>query len=461
MSFFAFQSYKSAETFREFFDINLIDAFKAFFDKEYLSSIEGEGFDDAETAGKTDAIKSPPLPLHKSQECEGYLASVFSNANNFFNQYVQCFYDFIMDQIKDLDEKVAERRSDSVLSSEEELKESKLKYDQAVKDLSVREELLRDKYLTESDGKLNWAKQTSKMSMFTSLFFISTLEFALVWYVLKENLGVSSAIFASVVAVLVIIILAGMAAYSLARTSKDLDKRSNYIGFFFFTMVVVFFIIALIVLTNYRADTTGFNFSSFTSTLLEIDLFLVTILNLACFIFAVDKIRRFIKPKFWTHQDFLQAVDIAKMDLAEKKISYNTEVKEFREKFESDILKIQGLTIDLKNIQSDYNVRIQESSLMLERFVKNEFIDNYKQSNFKYRTEVAFPTPEWLKSITFKVDSPNVQSQVQVDLIKSKLAKSVSDAEKFLLTAKDDFEEIYASMQKEGRDLFITSTGVN
>ena len=368
----------------------------------------------AEQAGMEDAKKTPPEPdAHSSGPADGsYISSLYFHARNFFDRYmdkcVTCFDS-------------AKSRIDELMSAEVW---SEKKFNPANLERTVLEhgQLKKDfeEYKEEHKGKIGGGvlepTRPSPLIFVSFVFFVAVFEFVWVWYFLSEQLGLSAAIYVSMVATTLVIVIAIMCAFSHANTAKDLEEMRRIVGYGGIIFCILLFLFGIGLLSGWRADSTNEGIALVVEgyrSLTKIDVFVTAVINFAGFIFLTREFRRF----FWHYPLFHYAQRIkilddkeAKMDREKKGLS--DALKKAEDEIDSNGSKIDKFLGVMDNFQRNIANKLESESRKFEDLVA-EYQGKYRKKNLGYRTVAAYMAPAWLEECTFSVSSGEVRRRME------------------------------------------------
>jgi len=137
------------------------------------------------------------------------------------------------------------------------------------------------------------------------LFGALCLEFALTYYLLAETLGGGGALYNSVLTILTVVISAVSLAFCIANTSRNLPIWRKTLASIFAIFQVLLFLIALGLLSSWRADSVDYSIQRIIigyQSMLQIEVFVVAMLNLVMFVFISYEFKQLICPTFWGHK---------------------------------------------------------------------------------------------------------------------------------------------------------------
>ena len=407
----AFSDAAHAESLDELFD-TLVSHFEIYMD-EMVHSVPNNPVS-VEQAGMEDAKKTPPEPdTDSSGPADGsYISSLYFHAENFFNTYVgkcEACFDSAKSKVDEL--MGAEGWSEKKFNTEN-LERAVLEHERSKKDFEEYKEEHRSKI---GSGVLEPIR-SSTLIFGSFVFFIAVFEFVWVWYFLSEQLGLSSAIYVSLVATTLVIVIAALCAFSHANTAMDLGKMRRIVGYAGIIFCISLFLFGIGLLSGWRADATNEGFDLVVEgyrSLTKIDVFVTAVINFAGFIFITREFRRF----FWHYPLFHYAQRIRILNDKQAEITrIKNELSDALMMAEEGI-DYSGSEIDryldiMDNFQRNISEKLESESRKFEDLV-GDYQGKYRKKNLEYRTVSAYKDPAWLDECTFSVSDGEVRRRME------------------------------------------------
>ena len=447
----------------------------------------------AKMAGMEDAKKTPPEPPEPKPDTDSseaakdsYIWSLYSNAINFFETYMEkcdaCFDsakskvdELMQKQILKVPSENSQSTSENVWFSllttgqngeklekifdTQSLSNAIQQYTKSKEDFEV----YKKKYQSKIGNRVLEPTRPSPLIFVSFVFFVAVFEFVWVWYFLSEQLGLSSAIYVSMVATTLVIVIAALCAYSHANTARDLEQMRRKLGYGGIIFCILLFLIGIGLLSGWRADSTNEGFNLVVEgyrSLTKIDVFVTAVINFGGFIFLTHEFRRF----FWHYPlyHYAQRIRILKDKQAkideEKKELYNLlekadiDIKNNK----SEIEKYLGI---MDNFHRNISEKLKGKSSELEKLV-GQYHKDYREKNREYRTVEAYREPPWLEKCTFSVYDGEIGRRMDERLnrmekrFKSEYEESTKDSSKIWLEYNEIREEEEKTIDKARDELY-------
>ena len=234
------------------------------------------------------------------------------------------------------------------------------------------------------------------------LIFVVVFEFVWVWFFLSGELGLSAAVNVSMAAATVVVLTAGLLAWSLAITEGDVEVRKRTMGYLGIALCVLVFLFGLGLLSAWRADSTNDGISYVIDgyrSIVEIDVFVTALVNLVGVIVLTHELKRF----FWRYPLFYYGAKAKERDDA-------------KEVEEGVIARLeQTLSVEKENLFRQ-NRKIRDRIDKLHKFgetakfdlrdyargldaIVNQYVREYVRKNKDFRTNDIFgyPEPTWFE----------------------------------------------------------------
>lgn len=403
----AFTETRHAERLEELFAATS-DKFEVYMDEQYHWDPERPA--NARQAGLFDARETPPKPApdSKTPKDAEYISALYGHAQAFLEQRIGAsrkkfnqLKKSVSGSLGSDDEWAWDR--DRGPGKAEELRDAKVNRD--------REQRKCDEYLGANKDLIgNRIPDPTPRSpvVFVSLvIFVVVFEFVWVWYFLSGELGLTAAVNASMAAATVVVLISGLLAGSLAITKKDVDdKRMRAMGHSGIVACVLVFLFALGLLSAWRADSTsagiGYIIDGYRS-LVEIDVFVTALVNLAGVILLTHELGRFLWPfPLFHYGSRKKALAVTERLVKQKEEELIKDVKrrredvsskesELRERIEETV-EYEGAESYLKTSAEDLNIKVAQNQR------------SYVESNKQLRTMDVYPEPQWFVDSAAGVD---------------------------------------------------------
>ena len=410
----------------------------------------------AEQAGISDARQTPPEPDFESEKpADGsYISDLYTHAEFFFKKYMEIcesHFNFVKSKL-------------DKLMSADTWSENKFNTNQLEKAISncnkekEEFEIYIDKNKDKLGSRVLEPTQPSSVIFIALVFFVAVFEFVWVWYFLSEQLGLSAAIYVSMVATTLVIVIAALCAFSHANTAKDLiehEQMRRSLGYGGIVFCILLFLFGIGLLSGWRADSTKEGIALLVEgyqSLTKIDVFVTAVINFAGFVFLTREFRRF----FWPYPLFHYAQ--WKKKLEEKKVEVKNIEKELKngledakQKINKNRLEVVNLLSVMEQFQSRITNKIENVSSDLDRAVAR-YWGYYRTKNLVYRTKDVYPEPEWLKNeqciFTVSIRGTTQKKEIMEKRFQSGYVKYVNKYEEYLQKITQDEEEIEKTYDK-------------
>ena len=414
---------------------------------KHVHSVPG-GPISAEQAGIKDAMKTPPVPgADSTKPPEGsYISDLYHQAGKFFDEYIT--------KCEDLFFSAAPKKIDELMSAETWSKE---KFDPgALRDaVSKHEQSKQDfeEYKEEYRGKIGSgvleASRPSPLIFVAFVFFVVVFEFVWVWYFLSEQLGLSAAIYVSMVATTLVTVIAALCAFSYANTAKDLEEMRRRTGYGGIIFCIMLFLFGIGLLSGWRADATKEGIALVVEgyrSLTKIDVFVTAVINFAGFIFLTHEFKRF----FWPHPLFHYAQRIKLLgdkqaEIEREKNALTDGLEQAKREISHNKSEIEKHLGVMDDFQTGIINKMQRAAKNFESLVAN-YQGKYAIKNLEYRTVGAYEAPAWLDECTFTVSNKKILEMQFQEKYEEYQEKSNAHFKK-LEEAKKGIEDAHATIE--------------
>ena len=407
----AFSDAAHAESLDELFS-TLVPHFEMYMDETVHSDPDNPV--SVEQAGMEDAKKTPPEPdTDSSVPADGsYISSLYFHAKNFFYTYIEkceaCF-DSAKSRVDEL--MWVEGWSEKNFNTKN-LEHAVLDYKSSKKELKE----YKEKYKSKIGSGVLGSTRPSPVIFVSFVFFIAVFEFVWVWYFLSEQLGLSSAIYVSMVATTLVIVIAALCAFSHANTARDLGKMGRMVGYGGIIFCILLFLFGIGLLSGWRADSTIEGLDLVVEgyrSLTKIDVFVTAVINFAGFIFLTREFRRF----FWHYPLFhyaqrIRILNDKETEIARIKNELSDALKTAEDEIDNIGSKIDRFLSVMDNFQRNIPEKLESESRKFEDLV-GEYQGKYRRKNLEYRTVSAYKNPAWLDECTFSVANGDVKRRME------------------------------------------------
>ena len=409
----AFSGLAHAQDQDAFFNPNSVAKnFHIYMDEE-IHSDPGQAVN-AKCAGVADAKKTPPDPDSESQAPPdgSYVAKVYLFARKFFDTY-SAMYELWLNAYAT---RVRDILQQEVWSPERfdtsEFERATHKHSERQAEFEAYKDANKDKVANQ----LLDPKPPLPLSFTAQVLFVVVFEFVLVWFFLSEQLGLAGAIYVSLVATTLVVLLAGLCAFSKAYTAKDLEPSQVAIGYAGLALCIFLFAFGIGILSGWRADSTGeglalvgAGFQAFT----KIDVFVTAIFNFAGFVFLTWEFKRFFWPSplfhFGERQRSLRELEEEREGIRDDLLkALNEACKALRE----DRKQVDNLLRNLHKFEEDSPRKLSDLAKQVEDLAA-DYQGEYLTGNLKYRTREAYEAPSWLEECSLTIDAGDRGEEMQ------------------------------------------------
>ena len=249
-------------------------------------------------AGSNDAKMTPPQPrsYSLSPEAKNYLFKLNVIAGDFLMELLgicKARFKWIKSRLEDL--KLDEPLPENTVKTSD-LEAAVNSFNDEIEDT---ENFVR-KFLKDDDYQLLEPSRSSPLMFVAIVFLIGVSEFGCLWFFLSDQLGLATAIYASMVATTLVVVIAALSALSLAITTADMSLMMRNIGYCSFLLCVLMFLFGIGLLSGLRADSTNEGMDLIIEgyqSMTKLDVFVTALINLGGFILLTLK----FKPFFWPY----------------------------------------------------------------------------------------------------------------------------------------------------------------
>ena len=387
-------------------DANVEGDFKAWMDEKFHWHPDKPG--NAGQAGLKDAKKCPPIPGEASAgplEESLYLIELHRQSRAFLEEKISAcrrtfdrLKDGITDQLNNgsgfLEDKVFTEWTDQIQGAIKNYED---------KQRSCYEYANREEHINIVGNRPLDPKPRSPVIFVCFLVFVVVFEFVWVWYFLSGELGLSAAINVSMAAATVVVLTAGLLAWSLAVTAGDVDVQKRTMGYLGIVLCVLIFLFGIGLLSAWRADSTSDGISYIIDgyrSIVEIDVFVTALVNLAGVVLLTHELKSFLWPyplfyygaRAKERDDAIREMQGVKTRLEKALTDEQDNLSDRRSQIDKRINEVQKF---LETAKSDLGAYVEQ----LDKVV-NIHVKEYVESNREFRTNdrYGYPEPTWFKS---------------------------------------------------------------
>lgn len=280
-TYIAFTEAKQADCLDDVFDASRIREWFGIYMDEKIHSDPNEKWAGPKKAGLNDARRCPPLPESYSES--DYLCQLNKAAGHFLIGLLE----ICKDRFRRIRLRLDKLKREPMPETD--------RLETEVNDFNKIKDQFRDKY-----GIKLFCPIKPPWVMFVAIvFFIAVFEFVWVWYFLSDQLGLSTAIYASMVATTLVIVIAVLFAFSRAVTTEDMDGIMRNTGYCGMALCFLMFLFGVGLLSGLRSDSTNEGMDLIIEgyqSMTNIDVFVTALINVAGFIFLTHEFKRFFWP---------------------------------------------------------------------------------------------------------------------------------------------------------------------
>ena len=438
------------------FGLKLVETnFKTYLDEKIHS--DPSKAVDAKTAGINDAKKTPPEPGAESEgPVSGYIRELYESANTFFDTHLKQCRENMSSRVEGAVKDIKDLKERS--SSDYDLP----KLDSAIGncDAAIDFKDYKDRYRAKvGEWNLDRPPKPSKLLFGAKVAFVVVFEFVLVWYFLSEQLGVAGAIYVSLVATTLVVLLAALSAFSSAYTSKDLKRKEIVVGHAGRTLSILLLLFGIGLLSGWRADSTreGLDlvFAGF-QAFASIEVYVTAIFNFAGFVFLSWEFKHFFYPLPLFHfGQKKRATDEDEAESTEKSEDLKKALEEARQEWRDVETNVTGLRDELDALQENPEYYIEKVASKLPVLVE-AYQTEYAKGNLEYRTEDAFPQPTWLNEYKLEIDLGDKCAEMQ-----KQLKKHLDKIDKQYLGFQEKKEDMFEHIDKIKKEMEVKMKELN
>ena len=165
-------------------------------------------------------------------------------------------------------------------------------------------------------------KTPSLLLFFATITFVITSELAIVFYFLGEHLGTTSALYASLTAIIFIFCSSIGTAFSHANTSPNLPLWRRVLGWCGILIFISVFFYGIGILSGWRADTVTLGFQVVIdgyNAMSNLPIFVTALVNLLGFGLLAYEFRIHFWAKYWGYRRIRKRLDDAAEQLSNEK----------------------------------------------------------------------------------------------------------------------------------------------
>lgn len=424
-------------------------------------------------AGRTSAEQQPPEPRTESKEKYGYIDILFRSANAYFSRYKAAYieeFNLKYNTIKDTLEKKSRETID--LEKSIDLRELEDEIEICKNDKRTFNAYKKKIQQFAGHNPIDWAEKTTLIDFISTLLLISAIEVSVIWYLLKESIGYTDALYSSVLAIVFIVTTASLGAWAHSYTSKDFDinlppsrkisvkRASGYIGV---AITCLLFMFGLGLLSGWRSDSVMTNFDVVLEgykSILRIDVFTTALITVVGALLLAYKLRRYQWPKFRNYGEWLGTMKQHKDAIKTEENKIRALIEKNHNDYINSVNAIADMVYSISNKERIYEKKLAIYSLELTNTIKRIF-DDYVESNIRYRTIDAYPKPDWFNSSKwfpeegFGFDNPNMSDE-EIKLINQRYREIELNANNYLNTTVPIIKSQHEGLKKKFKTILDT-----
>ena len=406
MNLVSFTEARYAESMTELFAA-MPDNFETYMDEKYHWDPEKPV--NARHAGLVDAMKTPPRPDAASETAldAEYIDALYWNAQTFLELNIQLCretFDRLKGRVSALLGLESSPFWDGELVNSRELREALTDRDRKRQNCEIyakeKQHLIGNRVLHPTPR--------SPVIFVCFVIFVVVFEFVWVWYFLSGELGLTAAVNISLAAAIVVLLISGFFAWSLAITAKDVeDPVKRALGYLGIVLCVLIFLFGLGLLSAWRADSTNEGFGyimdgyrSFT----EVDVFVTALLNLGGVILLTHELGRFLWPYPLYHYGS-RAKELANADnvVEQRKRELDEKLAVRKQEVSTQEARIRELIDEMHKLGKNADKFLRDGARQLNRQIM-ENRNSYLERNAELRTIDVYPAPEWYTNRADRLD---------------------------------------------------------
>ena len=417
-------------------------------------------------AGCKGAEQQPPEPRTESQEKYGYIDILFRSANAYFSRYKTAYveeFNLKYSAVKDALEKKSRETID--LEKGIDLRELEDKITTCKDDKQTFDAYKKKIQEFADHNSIDWAEKTTAIDFISTLFLIAAVEVSVIWYLLKESIGYTDALYSSVLAIVFIVTTASLGAWAHSYTSRDFDinlppgrkmsvkRRLGYIGV---GITCLLFMFGLGLLSGWRSDSVVTDFNVVLEgykSILRIDVFITALITVVGALLLAYKLRRYQWSKFRNYGEWLATMKQHKDTIKSEEEKIWDLIEENHNSHINAVNTISDMTYSISNKERVYEKKLTIYSAELTNTIKRIF-DDYVESNTRYRTVDVYPKPGWLNSPQwfpeggFRFDNPNISDE-EIKLINQRCQEIELNLNSYLNAAVPVIKSQHESIKKK------------
>jgi len=388
-------------------------------------------------AAKIDAKKDPPLPTSSEEiENEGYFSKFKEIIQSFSKEYADDTNNLFEINLKKI-KSILERFEKDSTELEDKADVISVKLKENIENLKAKTDEFKE-YKDEFNAQ-DWPKVTTTIEFSAFVFFILAGEFALVYWFLKQEIGLQQSILGSTIAFIVVggcaLLIAWFHACLARDVNKPVTKYNKFINFYLthwkrvaFSLLIILvcavYLFGLGVLSGYRGDSVDQGVLAVAlsgyAQMGNIVILTTAFVNTIALITLAYKIRRFAWSKLYNYKAYAQAIaEVEQMILDDAK-----KLNKIIESLEEKVKSAENLAGEYADINRTDFTKILEIEL-------RSWVNEYVATNNKWRTKglygsISFNNDNYYNDIGLSL-SRNEQGQ-QIKKLKEETINEISSS---------------------------------